>query len=87
MGGEKFHITVTIDNEKALQISELLDFLASGILLLRNKSQPQICSEKSTRSDPGPAFQPEIFLSRSAIKAAMVVGISSADICGGALAL
>jgi len=47
MGGEKFHITVTIDDEKALQIAELLDFLASRILLLRNKSQPQICSEKS----------------------------------------
>jgi hypothetical protein len=27
MGGEKFHITVTIDNEKALQIAGLPDFL------------------------------------------------------------
>jgi hypothetical protein len=37
MGGEKFHITVTIDNEKALQIADFLHFRASRILLPWNK--------------------------------------------------
>jgi hypothetical protein len=38
MGGEKFHITVTIDNEKALQIADFLNFPASRISLPWNTS-------------------------------------------------
>jgi hypothetical protein len=38
MGGEKFHITVTIENEKALQIAGLPEFSAAGISSSRNKS-------------------------------------------------
>jgi len=86
MGGEKFHITVTIDNEKALQIARLPEFSAAGISLPRNRSAIADLGQKNnTRAYPAATFRPEIFLSRSAIKAAGVVGFLSADICVNAL--
>jgi hypothetical protein len=36
MGGEKFHITVTIDNEKGLENADFLAFSLRGNLLSRN---------------------------------------------------
>jgi hypothetical protein len=54
MGGEKFHITVTIDNEKALQIADFLHFRASEILLPWNKIHDHEFGLKSnTRLIPG----------------------------------
>jgi hypothetical protein len=87
MGGEKFHITVTIDNEKALQIADFRAFARQEFYCCGINRSHRFVLKKSTRSDPGTTFRLEIFLSCSAIKAAMVVGISSADICVGALAL
>jgi hypothetical protein len=86
MGGEKFHITVTIDNEKALQIAGLPEFSAAGISSSRNKSAIADLGQKNnTRAYPGTTLRLEIFLSRSAIKAADVVGFFPADICVGAV--
>jgi hypothetical protein len=51
MGGEKFHITVTIDNEKALQIAGLPEFSAAGISSSRNKSAiADFGAKKTTRA-------------------------------------
>jgi hypothetical protein len=49
MGGEKFHITVTIDNEKALQIADFLNFPASEISSPRNKFAITDFGKKITR--------------------------------------
>ena len=87
MGGEKFHITVTIDNEKALQIADFLHFPASRTLLLWDKIYDHEFGPRSNALNPGMAIRPAIFLSRSTIKAADVIGFLSADICVDALAL
>jgi hypothetical protein len=87
MGGEKFHITVTIDNEKALQIVDFLTFRIKDFFAAELNSRPRIWTEKQHALYPGAAFRLAIFLSRSAIKAATVVGFLSADICADALAL
>ena len=53
MGGEKFHITVTIDNEKALQIVDFLHFRVLGVLSQWNKIHGHEFGLKSnTRSIP-----------------------------------
>jgi hypothetical protein len=86
MGGEKFHITVTIDNEKALQIAGLPDFLQQEFRRRGINPRSRILGQKNnTRAYPGTTLRLEIFLSRSAIKAADVVGFFPADICVGAV--
>jgi hypothetical protein len=47
MGGEKFHITVTIENEKAIAKPALLKFVASKFFVARHKSAITNLSEES----------------------------------------
>jgi hypothetical protein len=50
MGGEKFHITVTIDNEKALQIAGLPDFLQQEFRRRGINPRSRIWGKKTTRA-------------------------------------
>jgi hypothetical protein len=80
MGGEKFHITVTIDNEKALKIGDFLAFAYQEVLASRDHpSRPKILIPRD--------IPIAILLSRSPIKHLVVVGLPSADICVNAVAL
>jgi hypothetical protein len=88
MGGEKFHITVTIDIEKSLADCGFREFSFRNILFVWNSSKLNRSDEKNRLpTSPHTAFQPAILLSCSAIKGGSVVGFLFADICANAPAL
>jgi hypothetical protein len=85
MVGEKFHIIVTIENEKILVNHRLLRLPASKKIWRReNKSAFIDLNQDHRAACPGAAFPLAILLSCSPTKEVAVVGFSSAGICADA---
>jgi hypothetical protein len=88
MGGEKFHITVTIDNEKALQIADFLNVPALIISLPLNTSAITDFGKKTTRRlIPSRRSDLKFFCHVQPLMVRRLSDFLSADICVSALAL